>query len=380
MTISATDRTTDSSEPITAQEAVDDQSTLSSFQNSNGSESKLSRSEGIEEWGPTMHHPLPATESTETTLSNGIDQRRLQGTPLCPSDFEGRESVSSSFSADDRVDPKAREAETSLFETLDNEVSTDSTPEQPKHPSAVHTEYPDLEVIPEPVPIDAEKAEIELANRFVRAAISEHGHHETTRRALTDWATSITRDGEAAHPEPTVDDPRSVAYSIGVAEFSRGAIEDREKVSLILTWGENKHSNVLRETKEQYNDWIRDKCEDCLEEEQRQQEARDFEADPPESIGNWERFQTDKPDVEIAYRGVRDGTVHIIALYETETGEIDGHGTIQEWWDEADLARNTDINTHLVRGSREPANPWRDLLNHLESRDCDPVSSESKRP
>jgi hypothetical protein len=321
-----------------------------------------------------MFHPLPASESAETTLFNGIDQRRLQGSPLCPSDFEEHESKPTSIHPADRVDPEARKDETSLFETLDSEASTESAPERPKHPSTVHTEYSGLDVIPEPVPIDAEKAEIELANRFVRAAISEHGHHETARRALTDWATSITRDGEAAHPEPTVDDPRSVAYSIGVAEFSRGAIEDREKVSLTLSWGENKHSDVLRETKEQYNDWIRDKCEDRLEEEQRQQEARDFEADPPETIGNWERFQTDKPDVEIAYRGVRSDTVHIIALYETETGEIDGHGTIQEWWDEAELARDTDINTHLVRVTREPANPWRDLLNHLESRDCDPVS------
>ncbi|MDR5657635.1 hypothetical protein RH831_10645 [Halodesulfurarchaeum sp. HSR-GB] len=323
-----------------------------------------------------MDQPLPFKETEAMALPNGIDKRRLVDTGLTPRDFNpdiGR------FDPDchpaDAVDPDAIEAETDLFHEIMTETtpSTDESGEQIPHPSSVHTEFPDLAEIPENVPTDAEKAEIELAQRFIRGVIREIGHHDSARRELTDWASSITRGDETAYPEPRVSDPRKAAFSIGVAEFARSQVKDAEKVSILLTWGKNEYPDVLRDVKKQFNEHLREKCEAQLEEEEKHREARLFEESPPDQIGNWEQFEPDKPDAEVAYRGVVGDVTYIIVLYETEDGDIDGHGTIQEWWVEADLARETDVNAHLVRVTRDPIDPWRDLLNHLQHRDCEPV-------
>ena len=378
MPATAASRSDDPGKPAAAQSAEQTQATLSTFGIATDSEQNLSLSEDfdeIDEWGPTMGQPLPFEELRATT-PNGIDKRRLEGTGLTPRDFyPDKHRFGPDCPPADAVDPEARNAETELFDTIMSETtpSTNESHSQVPHPSNVHTEFPDLNEIPDDVPIDAEKAETELANRFIRGVIREIGHHDSARRELTDWASSITRGDETASPEPRVSDPRKAAFSIGVPEFARSQVEDFEKVSILLTWGKNEYPDVLRDVKREYNEWLREKCESQLEEEEKHREARLFEESPPDQVGNWERFEPDKPDVEVAYRGVVGEATHIIVLYETEGGDIDGHGTIQKWWEDADLARESDVNTHLVRVTRDPIDPWRDLLHHLRHRDCEPV-------
>lgn len=360
---------------------------LGSFANESNPESSASESSPStlpEEWGPTMNHPIPHADQEAVTLPNGIDVRELAGTALTPTDLQDQtddpDKLASYVHRDDAFDPEKWAEERGVLKAFPRgDPEPNYSDYSLQEPSNIHTEY-DIETIPEDVPIDAEKADIKLANRFIRAAIREHGHHDSTRRALQDWASKLVRKNMPVNHEPSVDDPRKTAFGISVDEFATSSVDDWEKAEVILTWGKNEHPEALKETVEQYNDYLREQCEKQKDEEERRKRAREFEESPPETVGNWKRFEADKDDVEVAYHGTVNGTEEILAVYRIEDGSIDGEfdafGTIPEWWEEADLARNCDVNRHIVTVRDGEEDPWRSTLEHMQTFDADPSPAD----
>ena len=324
----------------------------------------------FDEYGPTMNRPVPM-EEMETLPGTTIDARELAGTALAPTDFElvnarysAERATAKGYHPDDQHRPERVGKWRETVAELESGEDT-AEPVRPKHPENVVHEYPDMETVPDAVPIGAEKAQTELANRFIRAVIQEHGHHDPTRRAFQNWAKATDDDRK-----------EKVAYGVSVEEIARGNVDGQTTAEVILEWGESEHPDVLEDATREYNDRLREKCESQLEEEQRQKEARRFEKERPKSVGNWERFETDKPDAIVAYRAEVYGTPSVAIVYENGAGNVDVHESTWDEWKEAETADESKVNRHLARTTRDEFDAWRDLLDHLETFDADPFPAE----
>lgn len=235
--------------------------------------------------------------------------------------------------------------------------------ERPTLPSHIHREYSELDEIPEEVPIGASEADIELAGRAIRKAVRHHGHHDPTRRAMRKWY----RDNDMV-PDPVVD----AARKLGPRNVNRGDVKTETQATAVLTWMKNEHSEELREAKIEYNEYLREKCEKALEKQREREADKEFAEDPPEAINGWHRFESDKPDVVVAYRANNYGTPSVAAVYETDDG-LDAHETTVEWWGDAETAEDSDVNRHFVRLSNENQCVFGDLRSHLRTFDGEPL-------
>lgn len=255
----------------------------------------------------------------------------------------------------------------------DEQPTADSKPmthSNAKHPSNVHTEFSELNELPENVPICAEKAEIELANRARRRAIQEIGHHSTALRAFKDWC----RDFGEPHGEPS--------REIGVSEFHMGGfsgsgeVSTADKAQALLAWMSNEHSDALEEVRQQYCEWIRDQCRKALEEQKRRERDERFSEHPPDEVNGWERFESGKPDVQVAYRGINHGTPCVATIYRDENGELDAFESTLEWWNEAETAAEANVNRHFVGVNERSV--WGHLRRHLNTFDADSIESNAE--
>lgn len=349
------------------------QQSLSAFDSSR--ESDQSDPWHFEDYGATRKTPLPEGERkmlVEDHDGHVIDRRRLPDSGLSVSDLtdwpshvkdpEDRPEEIAAF----REMMAAAQAQEQAAESIDDPKMTHNN----KHPSNVHTEFSELNELPENVPICAEKAEIELANRARRRAIQEIGHHSTALRAFTDWC----RDFGEPHREPS--------HEIGVSEFHMGGfsgsgeVSTADKAQALLAWMSNEHPDALEEVRQQYCEWIRDQCRKALEQQKQREKDERFAEHPPEEVNGWERFESEKPDVQVAYRGINHGTPCVATIYRDENGELDAFESTLEWWNEAETAAEANVNRHFVGVNERSV--WGHLRRHLNTFDADPIESDTE--
>lgn len=298
----------------------------------------------FDDYGPTADRPIPEAEIEDP------DRRYLRARGV---DVDGWDELeyggTGGYHVDDAERPGRREAEAdrhaaamAWIETReetdsDSETMTDYHIPDDAHrePSSIHTDYSELEEIPEKVPICAEKAEIELAERLLRAAVRKFGHHDPTRTAIIRYHRNTDRDGHREAFE-------RAAYDLDPAQVNRGQlsgsgdVSTATKAAAIVDWMEAKHPDELAETREEYNQYLREKCEEALEKEQKTAEAEAFIDDPPEEVAGWVRIEAEHPDVVAAYRGVRVDTPSVLVIGYDDEGRPDAPIFTYDDWREAD--------------------------------------------
>lgn len=246
-------------------------------------------------------------------------------------------------------------------ETSESDTSGEDTPGVPgdyRHPSNVHTEYPDLDEIPDEVPIDAANADVERAGRIVRQLQQQPdlGHHSIISRRIVDYYRD-SDDHPDAYYKMTVD--------AGPDIWNFGRIGSETLARAVETFAAEQYPDALEAATEQYNEELRQKCESALEEQETREADRRFQADPPEDVDGWVRFESEKPDVELAYRCEYRGTPAVAAVYRTDDG-LDAHESTLDEWTKADTAADAKVNRHFMLVTKDRG-AYGSLRAHLET-------------
>lgn len=230
-----------------------------------------------------------------------------------------------------------------------------------KRPANVHADFSELDELPEDVPVCAAAADVELAKRAVRKAVSEHGHHDPARSAFVAFWRDRRDDSETFYEAACTANPDTFAFGrvTGKGDVSTGTM-----AAAILEWMAHEMAEALDRARTEYCEHIREMCERALGEQREREKDAEFSQDPPEEVNGWERFESDKDDVVAAYRAVNYGTPSVVAIYETADG-LDAHESTLENWNVADTAADAKVNRHMVRSTETDLDVWGSLRSHL---------------
>lgn len=253
-------------------------------------------------------------------------------------------------------------------ESDESSENTDGMPARLQAPSNIHTEFADLDEIPDDVPICAEKGQLKLAGRIVRKLhqVPELGHHSTIDHAIREHYRKLAEVG---------DEPGETYYEavcgVGPDTWNFGEIDDPTLAKAIEQFAREMYPDAIREATDQYNDQLRDKCKSALKDQREAEADERFAAEPPAELNGWERFESDKPDVKVAYRGENYGTPSVAAVYETGDG-LGAHESTLEEWRQAETGAESKVNRHFV-SMRDDRDAYGHLRSHLKQFDAEPL-------